>query len=121
MPVGPIGPVAPLIPFVPLVPSAPAVPVGPVAPVAPVGPVGPVASAPVPSWPLASIKTGLPLLLSTPLMPAMKVAVWNPGCPMWIESVLGGSATKVSYVYIVVAVGKAAACIHAHANVITAR
>ena len=30
---------------------------------------------PVPSWPLASMNTGLPLLLSTPLIPAIKVAV----------------------------------------------
>jgi hypothetical protein len=30
---------------------------------------------PVPSWPLASMKTGLPLLIFTPFMPAIKVAV----------------------------------------------
>src|ERR1017187_7627100 len=44
-------------------------------PIPPVGPVGLVASAPVPSWPFASMKTGLPLLLSTPFIPATKVAV----------------------------------------------
>ena len=62
----------------PVGPFGPVVPGDPVAPVGPVGPVGPCNAVPMPSWPLASIKTGLPLLLSTPSIPAIKVLAEVP-------------------------------------------
>src|SRR5262249_18063687 len=77
-PIGPTAPVAPVGPAGPCGPIGPTAPAGPVAPVwpgSPCGPGGPCNAVPVPSWPLASMKTGLPLLLSTPFIPAIKVAV----------------------------------------------
>lgn len=47
----------------------------------------PAADIMVPSWPSALTSTGAPMPMLTPLIPAMKVAVWVPAVPMRMRAV----------------------------------